>query len=135
MNMTIEITGDLEPLLKAEAGKAGVAPEEYTSRLLRKSLLRRKPNAPVLSQEEARLLNEINQGLSAEEMERYAGLVHKRQDESIKPSELDELRRLTQKLEEVGVKRAEKLVRLAEVRGISVEALIEQLEIQAPDVV
>ena len=131
--MTIQISADLEPLLKAEAGKAGVAPEEYTSRLLRNSLIKRKSNAPVLSQEEARLLNEINQGLSMEEMELYVGLVSRRQDETITSSEFDELRRLTQKLEKAAVSRAEKLARLAELRGVSMEALMEDLELHAPD--
>lgn len=135
MSMTLEISGDLESVLKAEAGKAGVAPEEYTSRLLRTSLLKRQPNAPVLSQEEGRLLHAINQGLPPETMDRYAGLVRRRQDQTITPSEFDELRQITLLLEEAGVSRAENLARLAEIRGASVEALMEELDIQPPDVV
>jgi len=134
MSLTIEIAGDLEPLLKAEAGKAGVAPEEYTSRLLRNSLLKQKSNAPVLSPQEARLLNEINQGLSAEEIELYVNLVRRRQEEAISAAGFDELRRLTHKLEKIGISRAEKLAKLAEFRGVSMERLIDELELRAPDV-
>jgi len=134
MGMTIEIAGDLERLLKTEAGKAGVAPEEYTSRLLRNSLLKGKPNAPVLSQEEARLLEVINQGLSAVEMDRYAGLVRKRQSETISGPEVEELRDLTERLEELGVLRAESLAKLARIRGVPMDVLMEQLQLQPPDV-
>src|SRR4051794_32448751 len=123
MSMTIEIAGDLETLLKAEAGKAGVAPEEYTRLLLRRSLLKRQPNAPVLSREEAQLLHSINHGLGSEEMDRYMDLIRKRQGETITASEFDELHRLTQRLEEIGARRAGNLVRLAALRGIPVEEL------------
>ena len=87
MSMTIEISGELEPVLKAEAGKAGIDPIAYTHQLLRASLPPRKLSAPSMSVEESRLLNQINQGFSEEEFERYRELIAKRQAETISPEE------------------------------------------------
>ena len=75
MSMTIKISSELEPILKAEAGKAGVDPTAYTHQLLHASLTAEKRSAPSISAEEARLLNQINLGISAEELDRYRELI------------------------------------------------------------
>src|SRR5437879_3741883 len=91
MSMTIEISSELEPILKAEAGKAGVDPVAYTNQLLRASLQTEKPTVPSMSPAETRLLNQINQGLSLEEFDRYRELIRKRQEETITQDELSQL--------------------------------------------
>ena len=97
MSMTIEISGELEPILKAEAGKAGIDPIAYTHQLLRASLPTEQLTAPSVSAEEARLLNQINQGLSAEELDHYRELIGKRQAETISLEEFRQLDGLTRR--------------------------------------
>src|SRR5258707_9293544 len=49
MSLTIEISSELEPILKAEAGKAGLDPTAYTHQLLPASLPTEKQRAPSIS--------------------------------------------------------------------------------------
>lgn len=134
MSMTIEISGDLEPILKAEAVKTGVDPIAYTNQLLRRLLVAGKSSPPALSSEEARLLNEINQGLPAEEMDYYQTLIRKRQDETISDEEFQALDRITRRLEALQLGRVQSLVKLAELWNLPLAAVMTQLEIQPPDV-
>ena len=134
MSMTIEIASDLEPLLKAEAGKAGVDPIAYTQHLLRKSLPSSPPSAPAVTAEESRLLKEINQGVSSEGMVRYEELIQKRQQETISSEEFRELEDFTRRLEDFQARRMHSLAALAKLRDIALSDLIDQLEIRPPDV-
>jgi hypothetical protein len=134
MSMTITIPIDLEPLLKAEAGKAGVDQIAYTSQLLRKSLSPGRPPAPVVSPEETRLLNETNQGLTARELDHYRHLIGKRQEETITEQELQELMEITCRLEALQIRRIENLAKLAAFRGVPLTDLMAQLEIRPADV-
>ena len=132
--MTIEITSDLEPLLMAEAHKAGVDPVTYTQDLLRKALPIAVPSAPSVTAEEASLLKEINQGISSEEMARYEELIRKRQQEAISQPEFRELQEATRRLEDFQTRRMRSLAALAKLRGISVLDLMSRLEIRRLDV-
>lgn len=134
MSMTIEISADLEPILKAEAGKAGVDPIAYTHQLLRASLPTEIHRAPAMSAEETRLLNQINQGLSVEELDRYQELIRKRQDESISREEFRQLDAMTRRLEVLQARRMASLARLAALRKVTLPDLMTRLEIQPPDV-
>lgn len=131
----MEITPDLEPLLEAEAAKTGSNPVSVAEDLLRKSLTDvAPPSAPRLSAKESQLLEEINQGPPAEEMDRYVALIRKRQEGTVSEVELSELRAFTQRMEKLAVARMEKLAALARLRGIDIEELMEELQIQPPDV-
>src|SRR5437899_3283337 len=107
MSMTIEIAGDLEPILKAEARKAGVDPIHYTDQLLRKFLRNDQRAVSPLSAEEANLLKEINRGLSVEEMDMYRSLIRKRQEETITEEEFRQLNEFTRRLESLQVRSLE----------------------------
>jgi hypothetical protein len=133
MSMTIEISSELEPILKAEAGKAGVDPIAYTHQLLRASLPAEKPSAPSISAEETRLLNQINQGLSAEELDRYRELIRKRQEETISQEDFRQLDAMTRRLEALQARRVESLAQLASLRNIPLVELMARLEIHPPD--
>ena len=134
MSMTIEISSELEPVLKAEAGKAGIDPIAYTHQLLRASLPPRKLSAPSMSVEESRLLNQINQGFSEEEFERYRELIAKRQAETISPEEFRQLDAMTRRLEALQARRLECLAQLASLWNIPLVELMARLEIHPPDV-
>ena len=134
MSMTIEISTELEPILKAEAGKAGLDPTAYTQQLLRASLPAKKQTSPAMSAAESRLLNQINQGLSAEELDHYHALIGKRQDETITSNDLRELEAKTHRLEFLQAQRLNRLVKLAALRNLPLPELMTRLEIQPPDV-
>ena len=134
MTVTLDITPDLEPLLEAEAARTGMAPADLAHDILRKSLARSgNRHAPKLSAEESRLLEAINNGPAAFDINRYFSLVQKRREETIAGSELAELRAFTESMERFAVERMENLVRLATLRGVDVEELMEELQIKPPN--
>lgn len=134
MSMTIEIPGELEPILKAAAGKAGLDLAAYTHQLLRTSLPAATPSAPSVSAEEARLLHQINRGLPAEDLDRYRELIRKRQEETISPEGFRQLENLTHQMEALQAQRLESLTKLAKLRQVPLPDLLARLEIHPPDV-
>ena len=87
--------------------------------------------APSLSEQESQLLQEINQGVPAEMSERYAALIERRREETLTPEEHDELLRLGDQIEALDAKRVERLAKLADLRGMSLEAVMASLGIRA----
>jgi hypothetical protein len=133
MSLTVELSPDLERLLEEEARRTGTSPASVAREVLRKSLVpgltTSGSSAPRLSPEESRLLAEINNGPSTAEMERYLALVKRRQSESLADSEMEELRGFTNRMERLAVTRMRALVALAALRGMEVEALMEELQL------
>jgi hypothetical protein len=78
------------------------------------------------------LLARVNEGLPAALRERIACLRAKREDESITDADYEELTRLTDQAEELHADRMAALVELAKCRGMSLEALMDQLGIHFP---
>ena len=95
--------------------------------------LRAKRQAPSLSRQESELLMRINQHLSADLQARFDELVARRQDETLSNDEHEELLRLTEQVENMDVVRIEALARLAQLRGISVDDLMDQLGVKTPE--
>ncbi len=105
---------------------------EYVSRTLREHLRGAEPSDNRhLSAEESRLLQEINLGLPDATWHRYRELLPKRSAETLTASEHAELIAISDQIEELDARRAERLVELARVRQTSVAALMEQLGIKA----
>ncbi len=88
--------------------------------------------APNLSKKEAELLFKINQGLTKEEQENYIALGDKLQSETITPTQQKEFSKLVTKIEIADAKRMEHLVALAGIRGIDLDQLMEQLNLNPP---
>lgn len=95
--------------------------------------LQAERKAPHLSPAESELLVRINAGLPADLFERLAILRNKREDETISDVEYQELTALTDVAEEVHADRLAALVELAKLRGVSLPALLDQLDIHFPD--
>jgi len=91
--------------------------------------LRRKKLPTVLSQNESELLKKINIGVPDVIQKRYNFLVKKRKDEAINAEEYQELLELTAYMENLGVKRLEYLLELAKLRNLSVDEIVEQLQL------
>ena len=69
----------------------------------------------------------MNEGLPADRQKRYARLIQKRQAESLTPTEHAELLSLTEEVEAVNTKRIARLIESAQLRGVSLTALIADL--------
>lgn len=95
--------------------------------------LQAERKAPHLSPAASELLVRINAGLPADLVERRAILRNKREDDTISDVEYQELTALTDVAEEVHADRLAALVELAKLRGVSLPALLDQLDIHFPD--
>ncbi len=95
--------------------------------------LQAERKAPRLTEEEPALLARINQGLPEELRERLSSLRAKREDETITDAEYEELTCLTLQAEEFHAERLAAMVKLARLRGVSLPALMDQLNIHFPE--
>lgn len=120
----------LEELLK---GVAQLDPRELEQLIARLLVLRAQRVAPSLVDQEAELLEKINQGLSPEAQQRYDALTAKRRAESLTPEEHEELLASIDRIESSDAERVQALLALAQLRKISVEALMAELGIRPPD--
>jgi hypothetical protein len=97
--------------------------EEHVRHIQRRSI-------PCLREDEAHLLQQINQGLPQETWQRYHELIDKRRAESLTPDEHATLIALSDQIEELNARRVGYLVELARLRQTPLEALMQQLGIQ-----
>jgi hypothetical protein len=77
---------------------------------------------------EAELLQKINQGLPPEVRKRYDELNAKLHEETITPEEHQELLQLVDRIELADAERLQHLIELARIRNVSVDTLMNQLE-------
>ncbi|MEJ7848083.1 MAG: hypothetical protein WKF92_08355 [Pyrinomonadaceae bacterium] len=85
---------------------------------------------------EIRLLKKVNDTvLSDVERARFNELIEKRRNESISKDELSELIALTEKSEELNVKRLKYTVEIANIRNKSLREVMKELEIVPPQTV
>lgn len=92
--------------------------------------LRKQKLPGVLSHVEADLLKKINTPPPFEILQRYNYLIDLRKQEKLTDDEYQELVELTAFNENLNVKRLENLLQLAKLRNISLDDLIEQLELK-----
>ena len=131
--VTLEITPDLESRLRREAARVGLDPQSYILNTLRQRLTdARRPALPRLAADEAELLRQINRGLPAETWQHYGRLKAKRRAEDLTAAEQAELIALSDRIEEMNVRRMESVIQLARLRQTSVDALMGDLGIKSP---
>jgi hypothetical protein len=135
MNITVDITADLESRLLREAAKHGVDPGQYIVHAVRARLQGQDAAAPCLDAEQSLLLEDINRGLSQTQWNRYYALVAKRQTATLTEDECAELTVASDRIEELNTHRMERLAELARLRGSSLSELLDQLGIVPPPVI
>ena len=124
---------DLPPLRENILRAAERLPRSELTTLVQDLLhLQARQQAPILSLGEAELLQQINQGLPAEQQMRYAQLIEKRLAEALTPEEHQELRQFNQLVEQLNVARLKNLIRLAQLRQITLPQLLSELGISEP---
>ena len=127
MTLTLEITPDLEAVLRETAEREGVPPDRYVLNLLQERLHRNKTAPSRLPREEVRLLEKINEGLSAETWQRYHEVKGKRDAATLTPEEHAELIALSDTIEAWNVRRLEFVAELARLREVPFPELVQQL--------
>lgn len=95
--------------------------------------LRAQRKHPSLPEAEVALLEQINSGLPQPLRERLRELKAKRADHSINDAEYEELTRLVLQAEELHATRMTALGELALLRGVALDALMDQLGIRFPE--
>jgi hypothetical protein len=128
MQVTIDIPPELAAQLREAAANEGLETSAYIVHTLAEHV-RQPPSGgvPCLNETEARLLHQINMGLSQEAWQRHHALLAKRRDERLMPEEHAALIALSDQIEEFNVRRIESLIALARLRHTSIEALMQQL--------
>jgi hypothetical protein len=97
---------------------------------LRRKTIENQPN------KEVRLIKKVNEAtLSEDEHKRFYELIEKRRDENISQNELNELSLLTDKSEELNLKRLKYLVEIANIRNKSLREVMRELEIAPPQTI
>ena len=76
------------------------------------------------------MLERINQGLSPEAQQRYDELTAKRRAETLTPAEHRELLTSIDQIERADAERVHALIELAQLKNVSVDALMAELGIQ-----
>ena len=106
--------------------------EEFVSQAI---AIRARRREPSLSQSESVLLLQINQGISPELRWRSDELNAKSNNETLMPEEHFELLQLIDKIEAANVERTKLLATLADMRGVSLSKLMQDLGIISPALV
>lgn len=119
----------IEELLDSAAQLDTPELEHFVSEVL---ALQAKRRAPHLSRDEAALLQKINQGLPPDVQQRYDTLIEKRQEETLTSDEHQELITMNDQIEEADAERVKDLVTLAQLRKVSITALMKELGIHPP---
>lgn len=134
MILTIELKPELSVRLQQEAARIGLNPNLLVERALEEkfSAPRNGGTARQSSHGESELLQQINQGLSAQTWQHYHELIAKRQAEILTPEEHTELISISEQIEKANARRLGYLIELAQLRQVSLETVMEQLGIQAP---
>jgi len=129
VHVTSDIEIDFDEVLKGLARLETSALTQLVEQVL---ALQARRRAPSLPQNEADLLQKINQGLSPEIRRRYAELTAKLRAETLMPEEHQELLHLIDQIELADAERMQHMITLAQIRQVSIDALMHQLGIPPP---
>jgi hypothetical protein len=127
VQVTSQIEIDLDEVLQGLARLGSKELEQFVEKVIALQAQRRAPSLP---KDETELLQQINRGLPADVRQRYDALNAKLHDETITPEEHEELLTLIDRLELADAERMQRLVALAQIRGVLVDTLMEQLGIR-----
>ena len=132
MNLTLDISPELEEALRRTAERAGLPPDRYALDAIEERLTRDRDLPPHLPHAEAELLRRINEGLPEASWARYHALKQQRDAETLTPEEHAELIRLVNEVEGWNVRRLEAVAALAKLRGVHFADLVQELGLYPP---
>jgi hypothetical protein len=127
VQVTSQIEIDLDEVLRGLARLGTKELEQFVDKVIALQAQRRAPGLP---KDETELLQQINCGLPADIRQRYDALNAKLHDETITPEEHEALLTLIDRIELADAERMQRLVALAQIRGVSVDTLMAQLGVR-----
>lgn len=134
MTMTIDLTPEMETQLREEAAKDGLAPDRFILSTMGELLRQRRAeqNIPRLSKAESELMQEINKGLPADTWRQYHALIARRNAGTLTDEEQQVLVGLVNQVEITHARRLGYLLELANLRGTTLDAIMNALGIVKP---
>ena len=120
---------DIESIMQ---GMSKLNNSELEKVLSRISIMLAQKKAPSLPKKEAELLLEINQSLDDIMLKRYTSLSQLMREDKLSEEEHQELIQLIDQVELANAKRLKAIIELANLRAITVDALMKQLNIHSP---
>ncbi|HMV47512.1 MAG TPA: STAS/SEC14 domain-containing protein [Blastocatellia bacterium] len=117
-----QIEVDVDEVLNSIAQLKTNELEDFADQVL---ALRARRRAPSMPKAEAELLQKINQGLPQADWQRYHELNDKLHEEAITDEEHAEFLQLVDRIELADAERLRHLIELANIRNVSVEALMD----------
>ena len=130
---TVQIKSDVgvEQLLEGVSQLETVELEQF---LTQASLLLAQRNEVALPRTESDLLKKINQELPTDIQQRYDDLRAKLRREELSSAEHEELLKMVDVVEQASVERLQHLMALSQLRQVSLDELLQQLDIHPPAV-
>ncbi len=120
---------DLEQVIQGMNKLDNIELENVLSRI---SIMLAKKKAPSLPNQESKLLGTINQSVDRAILQRHTDLTKLMHDDKLTEIAHKELIQLIDQLELADAERLQALVELASIRAVTIDALMQQLNIQAP---
>ncbi len=133
MTLIIDMAPEMEGRLRDQAAQEGLEPERYVLQTVAERLDRAgNGNAPHLPGSESELLQRINEGLPAETWRQYHALIAMRDAGTLTADDRKLLVGLIDKIEIAHARRMGYLVELANLRGTTLDELMDSLGIIKP---
>lgn len=129
MTLTIDFDANLEKQLRRRAAESGQDPATFVRTTMKRVLDQPVSEHGHLSERESDLLQRVNLDVPQEFWDRYEVLRQKQRDESLTDEERREVIAMSDRLERENVRRMAALVRLAQLRGRTLEQIMKDLGI------
>jgi iron-sulfur cluster repair protein YtfE (RIC family) len=133
MALTINLPQSTEQELRQDAASKGMSLDSYFLRLLKQAATPQSKNVSKLSSE-TDLLKKINLDISESEWVEYRRLIGLRRAEQLTEEAHQALIQLGNKIEDAHAKRMEHLWSLAQLRGVSLDKIMQDLGIKPIEV-
>ena len=134
MALTINLPQSIEQELLQDAALKGMSLDSYFLRLLKQAAALSQAKGASKSLTETDLLKKINLDISDEEWADYRYLIGLRRAEKLTAQEHESLIQLGNKIENAHAKRMEYVWALAQLRGVSLDKIMQDLGIKPIEV-
>ena len=127
MSIVVQVNPSVEHRLREKAVKKGVGINQFISQFLENTFGYDTAKPASVSEQEAKLLQQVNLDIPSEKWALYLNLKQKRQKKTLSTSEHHELLNLINAVESANARRISVLAELAQLRNVSIRVLMEQL--------
>ena len=134
MALTINLPQTIEQKLRQDAALKGMSLDSYFLRLLKQMAVTSQPKETPNQLSETELLKKINLDISEAEWANYRHLIGLRRAEQLTEKEHETLIQLGDKIEDAHAKRMAYLWALAQLRGVSLDKIMQDLQIKPIEV-